>query len=336
MLLLGDTSTGKSQALRLLEDVHPYALRIDDITEASLVGIATRRGFTPGVLEKMPRGLLLIHEFHKLERKLPRYVRQILDCDTICVSKFGFEKKIKAQWSVVAAANPKDDVFKAGSILRLQTSLQEGILSRFDCIIPLMLSPLRIKTYISLVVAFDEHSEDTAPIAQRLNALCNKMQEIEKVIVSEKHIKELKSTFLRFVEERTADGRPLVIPRDFASLCRLVNTIACANCEKRKVEDRKLHATSEDVFKAIQLWEQAVHHRLHLYSSDQPEKIDARERILEIVKEKEQIPVTQLREIITTKLRLCSRATFYRIIDELVNLGLLKKEGKRDAVLSIS
>lgn len=57
----------------------------------------------------------------------------------------------------------------------------------------------------------------------------------------------------------------LVILHDLENLARLVNTVASANFNKREIENGVLHASDEDVDKAIQLWENLLQYRLQLY-----------------------------------------------------------------------
>ena len=335
VLLIGDISTGKSKLINVIKEIAPKAMTVDFITESTLIGVATREGIEEGVLDKINDGTLLVHEFDKIERKLP-LLRRIMDNDRILIAKYGHEKEIRVNVCVFASANPTADFFVEGIKLRDQVNMKEGMLSRFDILIPLTLPKERVDEIIDRMEIFSTNQPPLSlrEIKEILESVAAGMQTLSAVKLSKQQVRILKEAVKR--HNRELRRRPLVIPRDLETLARLVNVIVAVNFARRKVENGIIKAKKSDIERAIYLWEYLIHLREQFYEKDERYLENPREAILKIILENGSIQLTELRRQIVEDLKLCSQATFYRIIGELVKAGVIRKEGRWAARVSAS
>ena len=334
VLLIGDISTGKSKLINVIKEIAPKAMTVDFITESTLIGVATREGIEEGVLDKINDGTLLVHEFDKIERKLP-LLRRIMDNDRILIAKYGHEKEIRVNVCVFASANPTADFFVEGIKLRDQVNMKEGMLSRFDILIPLTLPKERVDEIIDRMEIFSTNQPlSLREIKEILESVAAGMQTLSAVKLSKQQVRILKEAVKQ--HNRELRRRPLVIPRDLETLARLVNVIVAVNFARRKVENGIIKAKKSDIERAIYLWEYLIHLREQFYEKDERYLENPREAILKIILENGSIQLTELRRQIVEDLKLCSQATFYRIIGELVKAGVIRKEGRWAARVSAS
>ena len=331
-LIIGDISTAKTSILKILYRISPKAEQIDVTTEANLVGVATKEGIQEGLLDKANEGILLVHEFDKVEEKFP-LIRRILDSDYLKIMKYGYEKTLKVNMTLIAGANPRYDFFRHGEVLRDQITMKDGLLSRFDAIIPLTLTEKKNEIIVESMKLFDTKTSLTfEEIQETVKTLALGMKTIKGVIITTEQEKRLKEVFLRY--NLDLKYRPLVIPRDLEVLARLVNVVATANFHRRKQKNGYIKASDKDIDKAIQLFEVIVSVRRQLYESTRRNILTPKEQILKIIIENQPISAKTLKEMVVDQLKLCAKSTFYKYLDELIKEGLIKKQGQRNMTLS--
>lgn len=333
LLLVGDISTAKSKLYRMLNRISPKSDIYNDVTKPSLEGIATNGGIEQGIIDYCNNGMLILPEFNNIyEFSL---LRDILDSDKIKIAKRGNIKEVELNINLFCASNPINDFFQNEIKLRKQIGFSEGILSRFDILIPLMNSIEKNELIISKMDIFSSGNNgvDLEGIGEVLNTLAIGMERIKSICLSENQKLRLKETFLAHNSE--LEERPLLIPRDLELLARLVNVIVCSNFYEREVKNGVLYANDKDIEKAIAFFEHLIVIRKQLYTSIERHIFTIEDRILmEIVKANEGIKANDLVELVTNQ-NLCGRATVYRKIKQLVRDGKIVQKGLRNMELSM-
>ncbi len=347
-LLAGDISTAKSQILRVCNLVAPKALIVDETTKASLEGVAPLgRGdeIADGILDHANRGTIIIEELTTQFAKMSLW-RRMMDCRFIQIFKKGIPKGIHVNTTVLAACNPTEDFFQTETKFRKQIGFKEGVLSRFDVLIPLTATTTANSILVDKLNLFGEATEslDLAKLKGRLHLIAVGMDAITKVVITEEQQETIRAVFKqknkRDERDRLLDNRPFVLLRDLETLARLVNVIASVNFARRQVDEGGvLHATDEDVEKAIALWESLLHIRIQLYS-----KTMDKSRMLystgdEIVMfiahalkhaDEDTVLLQDVLEEIVARRQLISQATFYREIEKMRGERRIRTKYKRN------
>jgi len=337
-IFCGDISSAKTSALHLLAEISPKYVWIDDSTKASFVGIATKNGIQPGIIDMCKSGAMFIPEYAKV--KIP-YLRQFLDNDTITISKWGFVKAIKPKTVMMVAINPKGDWFLNSKNLRLQINQSEGDLSRFDIMLPTIVNTSLNEKIIDKMSFFSSDKNfDLGGIKSELRNIKWIMDKIKRVVLAEKQKNRLRDTF-KLHNKNLRGKRPvLLIPRDFETLLRLVNTVVCLNVSRRENKNERggltVRAEDVDIDKSITLWESIINKREIIYTSANRNLInsDLKERLYEIISGRDKWKVSELERTIE-EYKIMSRATFYRKLKELISEDRLKKIGNKPMYVEV-
>jgi hypothetical protein len=353
-MFAGDISTAKSKILKLSKRIAPKSLTVDETTKASYEGVSKIGGeIEDGVLDHANGGVIIVEEFTSPFARMPLF-RRSMDCEPIVIYKGGHSKPIKVNTTMLTACNPQDDFFRDEINFRKQLAFKEGVLSRFDVLIPLtatsvkndiLLDKLEIMTTQAKlgdkVVDFSEIKETLDTLAQGMSG------SITRVTVTPLQAKMMKDAFRgrNDMDQQRRGGvlknRPLVILRDLETLARLVNIIAAVNFSKRVVNNGIVQASDEDVEKAIQLWENLIQLRIQLYARhDRNLKSVADEIIAYVWRSRNSssdgtVPIEQVRKYIVDDERLIGRTTFYKEVNTLEEAGRLAIKGKRNKKLSV-
>jgi hypothetical protein len=346
-LLAGDISTAKSKILTVCERVSPKALIVDETTKASLEGVAPLgKGdeIADGILDHARDGNIIIEELTNNFAKMPLW-RRAMDCKYIQIFKKGIPKGIDVNTTVLAACNPTEDFYNIEDLFRDQIGFKEGVLSRFDVLIPLTATTTTNKVLIDKLVLFGSATEDfdLSKIKKRLSLIASGMDTIKKVVITDEQQDLIRNVFKeknkRDERERLLKRRPLVLLRDLETLLRLVNVIASVNFSRRTVEDGVLSASDEDVAKAIALWETLLHIRVQLYASQiSPTRMfySTGDEIVKFIayatkaNNSETVLVKDVMLEIVGNQQLVSEATFYREIQNMRAEGRIFTKFKRN------
>jgi len=346
-LLAGDISTAKSQILSVCEKISPKALIVDETTKASLEGVAPLgKGdeIADGILDIANKGNIIIEELTTQFARMPLW-RRAMDCKLLQIFKKGIPKEIDVNTTVLAACNPTEDFYQTETKFRQQIGFKEGVLSRFDVLIPLTATTTANTILVDKLNLFGEASDkfDLKSMKDRLKLIAAGMDNIERVVITLEQQDIIRSVFKeknkRDERFRLLENRPFVLLRDLETLARLVNVIASVNFSRRRIEHGVLYADDEDVKKAIALWETLMHIRLQLYGKE----IDNTRMLYstgdEIVMyiahalkftEEDTVPLSNILEEIVGRRELVSQATFYREIEKMRGEGRIFTKGKRD------
>lgn len=351
LLLAGDISTAKSKILTVCNIVAPKALIVDDTTKASLEGVAPLGDgeIEDGILDLANEGSIIIEELTTSFAKMPLW-RRMMDCKPMQIFKKGKSKSIDVNTTVLAACNPDEDFFQIETKFRKQIGFKEGVLSRFDILIPLTATTTANTILVDKLNLFGEATEslDMNQLRNRLGLIAAGMDSIRRVVITDEHQETIRDVFKeknkRDERDRLLDNRPFVLLRDLETLARLVNVIASVNFTKRRVEDGVLYATDEDVEKAIALWETLLHIRIQLYgkSMDKTRMLYSTgdEIVMYIAHAtkragEDTIPLDDVLHEIVARRQLVSRATFYREIDKMRNERRIRTKNKRNMKIGL-
>ena len=344
-ILAGDISTAKSGVLKVCKFIAPKSVIMDDSSKATFEGIANRGGIEEGVLDWAKDGIILVEE---LSTKLTRMklFRRAMDCEDYAVHKGGSSKVRPVNTTMIAACNPDEDFFQEETSFRSQIPYKEGILSRFDVLIPLTSTPEQNDMILDEMTLFEEgQTFSFADIKSQLHTLSVGMKNIKRVSLTLEQSDKLKEAFRlhnnRDQKSNVLKFRPLVILRDLETLARFVNTIATVNFSKRTIDDEgTLLVDDSDIEKGIQLWENLLSYRIQLYS-DKPARnlmSISDEMVLYLFSNdavSNEIAVSQLFNEFVSVRRMLAKSTFYKELDTLIETGRIVALGERNRTVKL-
>ncbi len=149
ILLIGDPGCGKSVILQRISKLAPKARFVTGKgasgagLTASVVKDEFVRGWAleAGALVLANNGLCVIDEFDKMTKEDTSAMHEALEQQTISIAKANIHATLKAQTTVLAAANPKYDRFDPYESIGKQITFPSTILNRFDLIFPMKDKP---------------------------------------------------------------------------------------------------------------------------------------------------------------------------------------------------
>ena len=142
VLLVGDPGVAKSVMLGFIAGVAPKARYVSgkSASAAGLTAAVVRdellRGWSleAGAIVLANKGIVCIDEFDKMDDEDRSAMHEAMEQQTLTISKATVQATLRAQTSVLAAANPKFGRFDPLQSIPKQVNLAPSLLSRFDAI----------------------------------------------------------------------------------------------------------------------------------------------------------------------------------------------------------
>ncbi|EEA05284.1 DNA replication licensing factor MCM5, putative [Cryptosporidium muris RN66] len=142
ILLLGDPSTAKSQLLKFVEQAAPICIYTSGkgSSAAGLTAAIVRDhsngvyALEGGAMVLADGGVVCIDEFDKMRDDDRVAIHEAMEQQTISIAKAGITTILKAQCSILAAANPSFGSYDETKDITQQHDFESTILSRFDLI----------------------------------------------------------------------------------------------------------------------------------------------------------------------------------------------------------
>ncbi len=169
ILLVGDPGCGKSQLLKFISNVTTRGRYVSGkgATSAGLTATVVRDEFLKGwaleagALVLSSGGIACLDELDKMTSEDTAAMHEALEQQTITIAKANIQATLKAETSVLAAANPKLGRFDPYVLLGSQISMPLTLINRFDLIFPIKDIPSKDKDEKIASHILDLHKEET-------------------------------------------------------------------------------------------------------------------------------------------------------------------------------
>jgi replicative DNA helicase Mcm len=168
VLLVGDPGVAKSVMLGFVAGVAPKARYVSgkSSTGAGLTATVVKDdilkgwGLEAGAMVLANKGIVCIDEFDKMDEEDRSVMHEAMEQQTITIAKATVQATLRAQTSVLAAANPKFGRFDPLQSIPKQVNLVPSLLSRFDAIFIMRDIPTRDNDEAIATHVLSEHQQN--------------------------------------------------------------------------------------------------------------------------------------------------------------------------------
>tara|TARA_Y100000034_G_scaffold79823_1_gene95820 strand:- start:26883 stop:28904 length:2022 start_codon:yes stop_codon:yes gene_type:complete len=168
ILLIGDPGVAKSVSLTFMANISPKGRYVvgKSASGAGLTATVVRddylRGWSleAGAMVLAHKGLVCIDELEKMDPGDRSAMHEAMEQQTITISKANVQASLRAETSVLAAANPKFGRFDPYQSIAQQIDLPPTLINRFDVIFTLRDIPNKEKDIKIATHVLDEHKKE--------------------------------------------------------------------------------------------------------------------------------------------------------------------------------
>ncbi len=261
IMLIGDPGAGKSMILQRISKVAPK-VRFVSGRGASGAGLTASvvkdefiRGWAleAGAIVLANKGLCCIDEFDKMSREDSSALHEALEQQTVTIAKANIHATLRAETTVLAAANPKYDRFDPYESIGSQINFPSTILNRFDLIFPIKDNPIREvdKKLAGFILRLhqDQEANIVTPLTTDfIKKYISYAKKTCKPKLTDVALKELQEYYVKMRMSGGEEGRVKAIPispRQLEALVRLSEAAA-----KLRLDNK---VTKKDARVAIEL-----------------------------------------------------------------------------------
>lgn len=260
ILLVGDPGVAKSVILKFIAALAPKGRYVvgKSATGAGITATVVRdeflRGWSleAGAMVLANKGIVCIDELEKMDEQDRSAMHEAMEQQTVTISKANVQATLRAETSVLAAANPKFGRFNPYETVANQIDIPPTLINRFDIIFVLRDQPDRIRDEVIAHHVLLEHKESKTKMAIEPELFKKYIAYAKQKIfpkLTDEAIEEIKKFYVELrnssvsIEEPT---RPIPISaRQLEALIRLSEASARARLSEE--------VTKEDTERAIKL-----------------------------------------------------------------------------------
>jgi replicative DNA helicase Mcm len=262
VLLVGDPGSGKSMLLKRMSVIAPKGRYVSGkgASGAGLTAAVVRDEFLKGwaleagALVLANNGVCFIDELDKMSPEDRGAMHEALEQQTVTISKANIQATLRAETTVLAAANPKFGRFDPYGIIAEQIDLPPSLINRFDLIFPIkdlpnLKSDENIASFILKLHQSDASHEGELPTEFLTKYIAYAKQRI-KPRLTDSALNVIKEYYVRMRNSFGGEGEVKAIPisaRQLEALIRLSEASAKVRLSKE--------ATTRDARRAIDLLE---------------------------------------------------------------------------------
>ncbi|MCX6707768.1 MAG: minichromosome maintenance protein MCM [Candidatus Woesearchaeota archaeon] len=260
ILLIGDPGAGKSQLLKRATIIAPKARYVSGkgASGAGLTAAVVKDEFLKGwaleagALVLANHGFCMIDELDKMSKEDRSAMHEALEQQTITISKANIQATLRAETTVLAAANPKFGRFDAYEVIGKQIDLPPTLINRFDLIFPIKDMPDKVndEKMATFILNLHQDSEEKK-VAISTNLLKKYISYARKNIapaLSDGALEEIKEYYITMRSSGSSEESAVktipITARQLEALVRLaeanaklrLSSIVTRNDAKRAVE----------------------------------------------------------------------------------------------------
>jgi len=251
-LLVGDPGVAKSVMLSFISSVASKGRYVSgkSATGAGLTATVVRDEFLKGwsleagAMVLANKGIVCIDEFDKMNEEDRSTMHEAMEQQTVTISKATVQATLRAQTSVLAAANPKFGRFDPTQPIPKQVNLAPSLLSRFDAIFIMRDIPSKSRDESIAIHVLSEHKQEiTHDVIEKdlLKKYVSYCRQKYNPSLTDEAIKEMKDFYVGLRNQPqfgNAPNRPIPIgARQLEALVRLSEAHARMRLS-RKVEKK--------------------------------------------------------------------------------------------------
>ncbi|MEK6913216.1 MAG: ATP-binding protein [Nanoarchaeota archaeon] len=260
ILLIGDPGVAKSVCLVFMAGISPKGRYVvgKSTSGAGLTATVVRdeylRGWSleAGAMVLSNKGLVCIDELEKMDPNDRSAMHEAMEQQSVTISKANVQARLRAETSVLAAANPKFGRFDPSQPIAQQIDLPPTLINRFDIIFTLRDIPNRQKDEKIAEHVLNEHrheGEDMFIPRELFRKYVAYAKQRVKPELSDEAVEEIKNFYVELRNKPVAvEGglRPIPISaRQLQALVRMAEASAKVRLSKK--------VTKEDAIKSIEI-----------------------------------------------------------------------------------